>query len=35
MFELPDDIKKIQSDRLGQEHYTNDCKLTCIHLGMG
>lgn len=35
LFDVDESIEKINIERLGQEHYTFNNKLTCIHLGMG
>jgi hypothetical protein len=35
MFDIDENIKRIKIDRLSQEHYTFDTKLSCFHLGMG
>lgn len=35
LFDIDETIEKIKIDRLGQEHYNFNKKLTCIHLGMG
>lgn len=35
LFNVDETIEKIKIDRLAQEHYNFNKKLTCIHLGMG
>lgn len=35
LFDIDETIEKINIERLGQEHYTFNKKLSCIHLGMG
>lgn len=35
LFNIDETIEKIKIDRLAQEHYNFNKKLTCIHLGMG
>jgi len=35
LFDLPNDIKLTNIERLGQEHYNDNYKVTILHLGMG
>lgn len=35
LFDVDETIEEIKIDRLSQEHYNSNKKLTCIHLGMG